>query len=328
VPREVAEGMEPRTRYARSGDLSIAYQVVGDGPVDLVHAPPFVSHLEHAWEEPGYARYLRRLAGFSRLIVFDKRGTGLSDRAAGIAPLEERMDDVRAVMDAAGSGRAVILGVSESAPLAALFAATYPERTVALVLLGAYASEVRAPDYPWSQTAEERAKDLDELAATIHETWGAEGVSGEGVVADVLAAMAPSAAGDPAFRAWFGAFLRLGASRGAVIALERMNAAIDIRHVLPAIRVPTLVIHRAEERHHRIEESRYVADRIPGARLVRPPGVDYLQFVGDVDALVDEIEAFVTGAPPIGLPDSVLATVLVSEVTDQAGQAVAHGDLR
>ena len=260
--------MAPRTRYAKSGDLSIAYQVVGDGPLDLVHAPPAVSHLEYHWEEPGYARYLRRLAAFSRLILFDKRGTGLSDRAAGIAPLEERMDDVRAVMDAAGSARAVIFGSSESAPLACLFAATYPARTAALVLYAAYAAEVRQPDYPWPPTAEERAAQLDDLAATLHETWGN---------ADRLAEVAPSQADDPAFRAWFGTFLRLGASPGAFVALDRMNAAIDVRHVLPAIRVPTLVLHRVDGHERVIAESRYVAARIPGARLVELPGSDYLR---------------------------------------------------
>ena len=229
--------MAPRTRYAKSGDLSIAYQVVGDGPVDLVYAPPAVSHLEYAWEEPGYARYLRRLAAFSRLILFDKRGTGLSDRAAGIAPLEERMDDVRAVMDAAGSERAVLFGASESAPLACLFAATYPDRTAALILYTAYAAEVRQPDYPWPPPAAEHGENLDEKARTIHEDWGN---------VDWLADVAPSVADDPAFRAWFGTFLRLGASPGAVVALDRMNAAIDVRHVLPAIRVPTLVLHRLD----------------------------------------------------------------------------------
>lgn len=196
--------MAPRTRYARSGDLSIAYQVVGDGPVDLVQGPGFVSHLEYAWEEPGYARYLRRLAAFSRLILFDKRGTGLSDRADGIASLADRMDDVRAVMDAAGSERAVIYGVSESAPLATLFAATYPDRTAALILYGAYASETRAPDYPWPQTAEEYTAEVDERALTIHEDWGD---------VDFLSWLAPTVADDTAFRAWFSALLRLGSAR-------------------------------------------------------------------------------------------------------------------
>jgi len=208
--------MAPRTKYARSGDLSIAYQVVGDGPVDLVHGPGFVSHVEYAWEEPVYARYLWRLAAFSRLIVYDKRGTGLSDRAAGVAPLGERMDDVRAVMDAAGSTRAVIYGVSESAPLACLFAATYPERTAALVLYGAYASEMQQPDYPWRSTAEEYAANLDAWALTIHETWGNAECR---EFADLLADLAPSVADDPAFRAWFSTHLRLGASPGAAIAL-------------------------------------------------------------------------------------------------------------
>src|SRR5215213_5234074 len=321
--------MAPRTRYARSGDLSIAYQVVGDGAIDLVHVPPFTSHLEYAWEEPSYAHYLRRLATFSRLILFDKRGTGLSDRSAGIASLEERMDDVRAVMTAAGSARAVIYGVSEGAPLACLFAATYPEHTAALVLQGAYASEVSAPDYPWPPTAAEFAANLEALAETIHESWGAFGHFANGMgVDDILASMAPSVAGDPAFRTWFSAFLRLGASPGAVLALARMNAAIDIRLILPTIRVPTLILHRQDERCHRIEESRYVAAHIPNARLVQPPGIDYFQFVGEVDALVDEIEAFVTGTRPAATVDSVLATVLVLQIVGNPEQAMALGDRR
>lgn len=316
--------MAPRTKYARSGDLSIAYQVVGDGLVDLVHGPGFVSHVEHAWEEPVYARYLWRLAAFSRLIVYDKRGTGLSDRTAGIAPLGERMDDVRAVMDAAGSARAVIYGVSESAPLACLFAATYPERTAALVLYGAYASEVQQPDYPWRSTAEEYAANLGAWAHTIHETWG-NAESRE--FADLLADLAPSVADDPAFRAWFGTNLRLGASPGAAIALQRMDASIDVRHVLPTIGVPTLILHRTGCVQN-VEEARYLAARIPGARLVEVPGIDYLPFVGDVDALVDEIEAFVTGVRPVGMPNRLLATVLVIDVHGTAGRAIALGDRR
>jgi pimeloyl-ACP methyl ester carboxylesterase/class 3 adenylate cyclase/DNA-binding CsgD family transcriptional regulator len=311
--------MAPRTRYARNGDVSIAYQVVGDGPIDLVHGPGAISHLEYAWEEPGYARSLRRLAAFSRLILFDKRGTGLSDRSAGIASMEERMDDVRAVMDAAGSERAVLFGVSESAPLACLFAATYPERTSALVLYAAYASEVRKPDYPWPPTADERAAQIDESAVTIHESWGN---------VDWLADEAPSRASDPAFRTWFSTFLRLGASPGAVVMLERMDALIDVRNVLPTIRVPTLVLHRRDTRNYNVEHGRYVAAHIPGARLVELPGADYLPFVGDTDALIDEIEAFVTGARPLAVPDHVLATVLVSEIAAPAGRLVALGDRR
>jgi pimeloyl-ACP methyl ester carboxylesterase/class 3 adenylate cyclase/DNA-binding CsgD family transcriptional regulator len=311
--------MVPHTSYARSGELSIAYQVLGDGPVDLILIPSFVSHLEYCWEEPGYARFLRRLATFSRLIHFDKRGTGLSDRAVGVASLAERMDDVRAVMDAAGSTRAVLFGCSEGGPLAALFAATYPERTAALILYGSFASAVRAPDYPWRPPAEALAANLDARARTIHETWGS---------ADGLATLAPSVADDPAFRHWFGAFQRLAASPGAAVALMRMNATLDVRHVLPAIRVPALVLHRTGGQHPPAAEGRYVAAHIRGARLVELPGVDHFPFVGDMDALVDEIEAFVTGARPAVTADHVLATVLVTEVAEAARWAVAGGDRR
>jgi pimeloyl-ACP methyl ester carboxylesterase/class 3 adenylate cyclase/DNA-binding CsgD family transcriptional regulator len=311
--------MAPRTRYARNGDVSIAYQVVGDGPIDLVHAPGSFSHLEYHWEDPHFARYLQRLATFSRLILFDKRGTGLSDRSAGIASMEERMDDMRAVMDAAGSERAVLFGVSESAPLSCLFAATYPERTAALVLYAAYASELRKPDYPWPPTAEERAAQLDALAATIHETWG---------TVDWLAEVVPSVAHDPAFRTWLGTLLRLAASPGASVALERMDALIDVRHVLPTVRISTLVLHRRDTRCYNVEHGRYVAAHIPGARLVELPGADYFSFVGDSDALIDEIETFVTGAPPVAQSDRILATVLVSEVVAPVGQMIALGDRR
>ena len=208
--------MAPRTRYAKSGDLSIAYQVVGDGPIDLVHGPGSFSHLEYHWEDPHYAHFLRRLASFSRMIHYDKRGTGLSDRSAGIASMEERMDDVRAVMDAAGSERAVLFGVSESAPLSCLFAATYPERTAALILYAAYASETRKPDYPWPPTAEERAAQLDDMAATVHETWGSN--------VEWLADLAPSLASDPAYRTFFSTLQRPawlpGVTRSVMIATE------------------------------------------------------------------------------------------------------------
>jgi pimeloyl-ACP methyl ester carboxylesterase/DNA-binding CsgD family transcriptional regulator/transcriptional regulator with XRE-family HTH domain len=274
----------PATRYARSGDVSIAYQVVGDGPVDLVLGLGFVSHLEYAWEEPGFAHYLRRLAAFARLITFDKRGTGLSDRGVGVAPLDERMDDVRAVMDAARAARAVLLGASESGPLMALFAATYPERVAALVLYGTFASAVRAPDYPWRPAADELAALIDARARTLHRTWG---------TADAF-----SVAGDPAWRHWFGTYLRLAASPGAAVALMRMNATIDIRHVLPTIRVPTLVLHRTDDPQQQIAEGRYVAAHIPGARFVALPSDTHHPYRGDTDALVDEVEAFVTGVRP------------------------------
>ncbi len=234
------------------------------------------------------------------------------------------MDDVRAVMDAVGSERAVLYGVSESGPLACLFAATYPERTTGLVLYSAYASEVRQPDYPWRSTAEEYAAYVDASARTIHETWG----NTDSPVFDrLITQLAPSGAGDPAFRTWFATSLRLGASPGAAIALQRMDASIDVRHVLPTIQAPTLILHRTGC-FQDVEENRYLATHIPGARLVEVPGIDYLPFVGDVDPLIDEIETFVTGVRPVAVSNRMLATILVIEVQGTAGDAISLGDRR
>ena len=220
----------PPTHYARSGDVNIAYQVLGDGPLDLVFVMGWVSHLEYFWTEPSFARFLRRLSSFSRLILFDKRGTGLSDRVPldGLPTLEQRMDDVRAVMDAVGSKRAALCGVSEGGAMAALFAATYPERTAALVMIGSYAKRIRDASYPWGPTEAQREEFLEEIA----EQWG-------GPVG--LEERAPSMAGNPEFRRWWAAYLRTAASPGAAVALTRMNSEADIRSILPAIRVPTLV---------------------------------------------------------------------------------------
>ena len=222
--------MIPETRYAKSGEVNIAYQVVGDGPRDLVLVPGWVSNVEVLWEEPALARFLRRLASFSRLILFDKRGTGLSDRVADLPTLETRMDDVRAVMDTVGSERAALLGYSEGGPMCALFAATYPARTSALIMGGSYARRTWAPDYPWAPTLEEHESFLDRC----QREWG-------GPVG--LEIRAPSVARDERFRQWWARYLRMSASPGANLALLRMNAEIDIRHVLPAIRVPTLILH-------------------------------------------------------------------------------------
>jgi pimeloyl-ACP methyl ester carboxylesterase/DNA-binding winged helix-turn-helix (wHTH) protein len=284
-------------QYARSGDVNIAYQVLGSGPVDLVFVMGWVSHLECYWTEPSFARFLRRLAGFSRLILFDKRGTGLSDPVALLPNLEERMEDVRAVMSAAGSRRAVLLGVSEGGPMCSLFAATYPDQTEALVMIGTYARRLRAPDYPWAPTFEER----EAFCRDILEHWG-------GPVG--IETRAPSVAADPAFRDWWAAYLRMGASPAAAVALTRMNAQIDVRHVLPTIRVPTLVLHRAGDRCLLVEEGRYVAGLIPGARFVELPGDDHLPFVGDQDALLDEIERFLTASRARAESGRVLATIL------------------
>ena len=295
--------MTPRVRYARSGDVNIAYQVVGDGPLDLVFVMGWVSHLEYFWKEPSFARFLLRLASFSRLILLDKRGTGLSDRVPELPTLEQRMDDVRAVMDAVGSPRAALLGVSEGGPMCSLFAATYPERTEALVMIGSYAKRVREADYPWGTTREEREAFGDDIVRG----WGGPVGLGE---------RAPSKADDPAFRQWWASYLRMGASPGAALGLTRMNAEIDVRHVLPTVRVPTLVLHRTHDRCLRVEEGRYLAGLVPGARWIELPGEDHLPFVGDQESLLAPIERFLTGLDGRPQADRVLATILCASLDE------------
>jgi class 3 adenylate cyclase len=300
--------MQPVTRYARSGEAHIAYQVVGDGPFDVVFVPGFISNLDLTWDEPPRARFLNRIAAYSRLILFDKRGTGLSDRVGGIPGLEQRMDDVRAVMDAAGSERAAIFGISEGGAMAMLFAATYPERTRALVLYGAYA---HYPSWVLSGAA------LEEFIASIEASWGT-GAS--------ATRFAPSRAGDEQFRQQWARFERLGASPAAVVALTRMNAEIDVRHVLPAIRVPTLVLHRRDDTRVNVEAGRFTAAHIPGARYVEMPGPDHAIWVGDNDRIAAEMEEFLTGSrPPVEI-DRVLATVLFTDIVDSTRRASALGD--
>ncbi len=313
APRfDLTQGRTPETMYARSGDVNIAYQVVGDAPLDLVFVMGWVSHMEYFWREPSFARFLRRLASFSRLILFDKRGTGLSDRVpiSRLPTLEQRMDDVRAVLDAVGSERAALCGVSEGGPMCSLFAATYPEKTLALVMMGTYAKRVRAADYPWAPSHEERRHFFDEISRD----WG-------GPVG--LEERAPSVAADPQFREWWATYLRMGASPGAALALTQMNAEIDVRHVLPSVHVPTLVIHRTDDQCLKVEEGRYVAERIPGAKYVELPGRDHLPFVGDQDAILDEVEEFLTGARHSPEPDRVLATVLFTRIADSQEQRSA-----
>ena len=297
------EQRPPETMYARSGDVNIAYQVIGDAPLDLVFVMGWVSHMEYFWREPSFARFLLRLASFSRLILFDKRGTGLSDRVPinQLPTLEQRMDDVRAVMDAVGSERAALCGVSEGGPMCSLFAATYPEKTLALVMIGTYAKRLRDAEYPWGPTAEQR----EHFFEVMRKQWG-------GPVG--IDERAPSVAGDPQFRDWWATYLRMGASPGAAVALTQMNAEIDVRNVLPSIRVPSLVIHRTEDQCLEVEEGRFVADRIPGAKFVELPGNDHLPFVGDQDAILDEVEEFLTGVRHHIEPDTVLATVMVARL--------------
>ena len=304
----------PRTRYAKSGDVHIAYQVVGEGPLDLVYVPGWISNVELTWEEPSVARFFERLAAFSRLILFDKRGTGLSDRDVGFPTLEDRMDDVRAVMDAVGSTRAALLGMSEGGNMSMLFAATYPDRTTALLLFGCFARRVWAADYPWAPTAEERQGWYRQIEAE----WGGPFDVGE---------LAPSRAEDTLFTSWFGTYLRMGAS--PKVALARTNTQIDVRDLLPAIRVPTLVLHRRGDRGAHPDEGRYIAERIPGARLVVLDGEDHLLWAGDQESILGEIEEFLTGARHGGNEiDRVLTTILFTDIVGSTERAAALGDRR
>ena len=309
--------MRPTTRYAKSGDYSIAYQVVGDAALDLVVVPGFVSHLEHAWENTAYAHFLERLASFSRLILFDKRGTGLSDRVPlrQLPDLDERMDDVRAVMEAVGSERAALLGVSEGGPMSILFATTHPDRVLSLILYGTYARRLRDVDYPWAPTLEDHRIFIDRT----HQDWG--GPAGAEV-------WAPTLADDENFRRWWAQFLRLGASPAAARGVLEMTLQIDVRELLPAIRVPTLVLHRTGDRRIEVGGSRYLAGRIPGAKLVELPGSDHLIWAGDSDAVVDEIEEFSPGPRHLAEPTRVLATVLFTDVVDSTRRAARIGDTR
>jgi pimeloyl-ACP methyl ester carboxylesterase len=298
-------------RYARSGDVNIAYQVVGEGPIDVVLVPGFISHLELDWEDPRSAHFLSRLASFSRLIRFDKRGTGLSDRPGGLPDLETRMDDVRAVLDTVGSERTVLFGYSEGGPMSILFAGTYPERTSALVLYGTYAKR-RDPDddYPWAPTWEVRQA----YAAEIERDWGWE--------AD-MQRMSPSA--DEAMARWWAARARAAASPGAARDLILMNSQIDVRALLPAIRVPTLVLHRSGDRDSRPEEGRYIAERIPSARFVELPGDDHFPSING-DQILDEVEEFLTGVRRGPDPDRMLASVLFTDIVGSTEKAAELGD--
>jgi class 3 adenylate cyclase len=309
--------MQPQTRYAQSGDVNIAYQVIGKGPVDLVFVMGWVSNIDEFWTEPSFARFLSQLASFSRLIVFDKRGTGLSDRVheSQLPTLEQRMDDVRAVMDAAGSKKAALLGISEGGPMCALFAATYPERTEALMMFGAYPRARDAPDYVWGRTAEWVKGWTEDLRTG----WGSRPVGLEGRV--------PSRLHDERFREWWTHYLVRSASPSAVLALTRMNMEIDVRHVLPAIRVPTLIMHRVGDRALDVRGSRYMAERIPRAKYLEYPGDDHLPWTtDDVEAILGDIEQFVTGARHAPEADRVLATVMFADIVDSTQRAAALGD--
>jgi class 3 adenylate cyclase len=300
--------MVPKTQYAKSGDVRIAYQVVGEGPFDLVFVPGFISNLDVAWEEPYRARVWTRLAAFARLIMFDKRGTGLSDRAVGVPTLEERMDDVRAVMDAVGSQQAALFGISEGGAMSLLFAATYPERTRALVLYGAYghfSSWVVPPDK------------IDAALDRMEKNWG----TGES-----LRLFAPSVASDETFKLSWARFERLGASPSAVVALMRMNSEIDVRPILPSIRVPTFIIHRQGDVRVNVEAGRFMARQIPNAKYLELPGSDHMLWTGATERILDEVEEFLTGSRSAIESDRVLATVLFTDIVNSTKRAETIGD--
>jgi class 3 adenylate cyclase len=313
----------PRTLYARSGDLNIAYQVVGEGPNDLVFVPGLITNLELAWEEPRWASFLTRLASFSRLILFDRRGVGLSDRVTGVPTLEERTDDVRAVLDAVGSERAALFGSADAGAMFALYAASHPERTTGLVLFATQPRWTRTNDYAWGFDADEARRWVEEPEQRFADPE---------YLRDNVLLVAPSAAADEAALDWYRRTWRLsGASPGAVAAFRRMNLEIDIRAVLPTIRVPTLVVQRSDDRFVPRDVGAYVASLIPGAEYVELPGRDDLPWFGDAESLAAAVERFLEGVwherpwDDAHL-DRVLTTVLFTDIVDSTARAVELGD--
>ncbi|RZL86943.1 MAG: adenylate/guanylate cyclase domain-containing protein [Variovorax sp.] len=307
----------PEIRYAKSGEYHIAYQVIGKGPFDLVFIPGFVSSVEGGWEDPQLAHFYKRLASFARLILFDKRGTGMSDPVSvhQFPTLEQRMDDVRAVMDAAGSRKAALVGVSEGGPLSLLFAASHPDRTSAIVLIGAFARIAWAPDHAFGAPPEMHWGMLERM----EQRWG------QGVL---LSAFAPSLAKNAAARESWARLQRRAASPSAAAAASRMAYEIDVRSILPAIRVPTMVLHRIDDQMVSVEHARYFARHIPEAKLVEFPGVDHFFWVGDADAYIDHVEEFLTGERHAAEPDRVLASILFVDIVGSTEKAAQLGDSR
>lgn len=307
--------MKPKTQYAKSGKLSIAFQIIGKGPVDLIYVPGWVSNIDNLWDDSKMSEFLTKLTNFSRLILFDKRGTGLSDRENELSTLEERMDDIRNVMDAASSERAVLFGHSEGGTVSTLFAATYPQRTVALITFGVFAKRKYSVDYPWAPTKEEREK----FYTLIQEEWG----NGQKMGLDLLM---PSLANDSNYIEWYAGYIRSAASPGAALALARMNTEADITQILSSVKVPTLVLHRTGDKDSNVEEGKYIAAHIPDAKFVELPGNDHLFWVGDTYSVIAEIEEFITGIRPSKIFDRVLFTILFTDIVSSTQHLSKHGD--
>jgi class 3 adenylate cyclase/pimeloyl-ACP methyl ester carboxylesterase len=307
--------MEAETRYTKSGDVHIAYQVVGGGPLNVVFVPGFVSNVDASWRSPSRARFYRRLASFSRLILFDKRGTGLSDRASQVFTLEQRMEDMLAVMDAAACDRAVLFGISEGGPMSILFAATYPDRTEALIMYGSYARRSWAGDYPYGW----RQAEWDTMLNNIANHWGTP-------LGMDLNVWAPSIVGDEHAAQEMATYMRSAASPGAVRAVMEMNREIDVRHVLHAVQVPALVLHRTGDRHIRVEQGRDMASGLPNARFVELEGDDHIPWIGHSDAILDEVQEFLTGARQGPDLNRVFATILFTDIVASTETASRLGD--
>jgi pimeloyl-ACP methyl ester carboxylesterase len=307
--------MIPETQYVQTAGVSIAFQVVGDGPVDLVLVPGFLSNVEVFWEEPRVARFLQKLASFSRLIIFDKRGTGLSDRVTDAATLEERMDDVRAVLDKIGSERAALFGYSEGGSMCALFAATYPERTAALIMCGSFARRTFTEDYRCAPTVQEMRTSIDDMLARWGEPVGIE-------------VRAPSVAQDPAVRQWYAKFLRMSASPAAAHALAIANLDIDIRNLLSSIRTPTLILHASGDQLISSEAGKFLAGNIPGAQFVEIRSTDHIPFFDGAEECLARIQKFVTGATPLPEFDSRVCTIMFTDIVGSTDRAVEIGDRR
>ena len=306
--------MAHETRYASSGDVNIAYQAHGEGPLDLVFVPGFISHVEHLWEEPGLARFLERLSSFARLILYDRRGTGLSDRLGRAPTHEEEVADLEAVLDAVGSERAALMAYTVGGQVASIFAATHPERTSALLMYATIARATFAEDYSWAHSPEERNERMAQMAAN----WG------QGSLLEVIA---PSAAGDARLKAWLGRMERLSISPGALRQMTDAIGQTDVREILEHIRVPTLILHRADDQMIDPGHSRYLAEAIPGAKYIELPGRDNFPGI-DPDSIADEVEEFLTGGRRVAEPERALLTVMFTDIVDSTVRASELGDQR